>query len=71
MVRTYARHKSYEYTKICLIYEIYKTNCKKLLTSGQILLTGDTGAEGIEADVDFLVTAVNLFDVADDAGTLG
>ena len=34
------------------------------------LLTGDAGTEGVETDVDVLVTAVNLVDVADHACTL-
>ena len=34
------------------------------------LLTGDVSAEGIETDVYVLVSAVDLIDVADDAGSL-
>ena len=36
----------------------------------KLLLTGDARAEGVETDVDVLVTTIDLVDVADHAGSL-
>ena len=40
------------------------------MTKSLMLLSGDLCSEGVQTDVDVLVTAVNLLDVADDAGSV-
>ena len=46
-------------------------SCRDSQERESLLLAGDTGAESVQTDIDLLVAAVDLLDVADDACTLG
>ena len=46
-------------------------SCRDSRERESLLLTGDTGTESVQTDIDFLVASIDLLDVADDACTLG
>ena len=50
---------------------VLSISCRDSWERESLLLTGDTGTESIQTDIYFLVASIDLFDVADDACTLG
>ena len=60
--------KAQKRTDLCFRYDIIEGDSRE---RESLLLTGDTGTESIQTDIYFLVASIDLFDVADDACTLG
>mgnify|MGYP003513959439 FL=1 len=60
--------KEQKRTDLCFRYDIIEGESRE---RESLLLTGDTGTESIQTDIYFLVASIDLFDVADDACTLG